>query len=60
VEDSPNIAGVMVDVIRLLKICLDKNLKGYQDFSSFYFKHPQKNMNDNEAYRKVSQIASSN
>ncbi|MFA5109590.1 MAG: inositol-3-phosphate synthase [Patescibacteria group bacterium] len=60
VEDSPNSAGVMVDVIRLLKICLDKNLKGYQDFSSFYFKHPQKNMNDNEAYRKVSQIASSN
>ncbi|MCF7820220.1 MAG: inositol-3-phosphate synthase [Candidatus Pacebacteria bacterium] len=53
VEDSPNSAGVMVDVVRLLKICLDKKLKGYQDFSSFYFKHPKKNINDGDAYKDV-------
>lgn len=40
VEDSPNSAGVMVDVIRLLKVAIDRKLSGYQDFSSYYFKHP--------------------
>lgn len=40
VEDSPNSAWVMVDVIRLLKLAKDKWLKWYQDFSCYYFKHP--------------------
>ena len=53
VEDSPNSAGVMVDVIRFLKVALDKKLKGYQDFSSYYFKHPQKNVNDNDSYNNI-------
>lgn len=53
VEDSPNSAGVMVDVIRFLKVSLDKKLKGYQDFSSYYFKHPQKNVNDNDSYNNI-------
>jgi len=49
VEDSPNSAGVMVDVLRLLKISLDRGMGGYQHFSSYYFKHPKKQINDNEA-----------
>ena len=40
VEDSPNSAGAMVDLIRLLKVSKDRKLVGYQDFSSYYFKHP--------------------
>lgn len=33
--------GVIVDVIRLLKVVKNKGLSGYQDFSSYYFKHPK-------------------
>jgi len=49
VEDSPNSAGVMVDVIRLLKVASDRRIGGYQDFSAYYFKHPQKHIDDNDA-----------
>jgi len=47
IEDSPNSAGVMVDVIRLIKVAMDKGLGGYQDFSSYYFKHPKKQFDEN-------------
>ena len=40
VEDSPNSAWVMVDIIRLLKLAKDSWLKWSQDFSCYYFKHP--------------------
>lgn len=40
VEDSPNNAGVMVDAIRAMKLSLDRGLAGYQDWSSYFFKHP--------------------
>lgn len=53
VEDSPNSAGVMVDVIRLLKVSIDRGLKGYQNFSSYYFKHPKTNIIDDAAYDLV-------
>lgn len=53
VEDSPNSAGVMVDVIRLVKVGLDRKEKGYLDVSSFYFKHPQKQLTDDRAYQLV-------
>ena len=49
VEDSPNSAGVMVDVIRLLKVSLDRGLGGNQEYSSYYFKHPEKQIKDNDA-----------
>lgn len=42
VEDSPNNAGVMVDAVRAMKISLDRKLKGYQEWSSYFFKHPLK------------------
>ena len=56
VEDSPNSAGVMVDVIRLLKVAQDRKLSGYQDFSSYYFKHPKIQMSDNNALEIVNRF----
>lgn len=53
VEDSPNSAWVMVDVIRLLKLAKDKWLSWYQEISSYYFKHPEKQIPDSEAYEIV-------
>jgi len=50
VEDSPNSAGCMIDVIRLLKLSLDRGLKGYQDFSSYFFKHPMNQYKDSKCY----------
>lgn len=50
VEDSPNSAGVMVDIIRLLKLAKDRWLKWYQDFSCYYFKHPMFQKPDDEWY----------
>ena len=41
VEDSPNSAGVVLDVIRCMKIALDRGIAGRLDsISSFSFKHP--------------------
>ncbi|MBD3187917.1 inositol-3-phosphate synthase [Candidatus Bathyarchaeota archaeon] len=41
VEDSPNSAGVVLDIIRCMKIALDRNIAGRLDsISSFSFKHP--------------------
>lgn len=58
VEDSPNSAGAMVDVIRLLKVSLDRGLRGYQDFSAYYFKHPMFNLNDEDALSYVKKFIS--
>lgn len=48
VEDSPNSAGCMIDVIRLLKLARDRGDAGYQEFSSYFFKHPMYQHRDNE------------
>jgi myo-inositol-1-phosphate synthase len=54
VEDSPDSAGVMVDVIRLMKIAFDKEFYGtIEDICSFYFKHPPKQYEDHQAYEKI-------
>ncbi|MDD4440140.1 MAG: inositol-3-phosphate synthase [Tissierellia bacterium] len=51
VEDSPNSAGVMIDLIRAMKIAIDKGISGsVNEICSFCFKHPPKQINDNEAY----------
>lgn len=55
-EDSPNSAGVMVDVIRIVKTSLDKNnLDILGDISAFYFKHPLNQCDDNLTYQRVKQ-----
>jgi myo-inositol-1-phosphate synthase len=49
VQDSPNSAAVVVDIVRLLKVAQDKGLGGYQDFSAYYFKHPMMQYKDEVA-----------
>lgn len=57
VEDSPNSAGVMIDVIRCVKLALDNGRKGYLDeVSAFAFKHPLKQYTDSEAIKKLKQF----
>lgn len=41
VEDSPNSAGVVIDVIRAVKLALDRKISGQlSGISSYAFKHP--------------------
>ena len=41
VEDSPNSAGVLLDLIRCMKLALDRGISGrLESISSFSFKHP--------------------
>ncbi len=41
VEDSPNSAGVLLDLIRIMKLALDRGISGrLESISSFSFKHP--------------------
>ena len=55
VEDSPNSAGVMIDIVRLAKLALDKNMAGYLDeVSAFGFKHPLHQYPDAEVFLKLS------
>jgi len=50
VEDSPNSAGVMVDVIRAVKIALDRGISGpLVSVSAYAFKHPPVNVSDDIA-----------
>jgi myo-inositol-1-phosphate synthase len=54
VQDSPNSAGVMIDVIRSLKIAQDRNIGGpLVGVSSYFFKHPPKQIPDSEAKELV-------
>jgi len=52
VEDSPNSAGVMIDVIRACKTALNNELRGFLDeISKFAFKHPQHQVDDDRAIK---------
>jgi myo-inositol-1-phosphate synthase len=54
VEDSPNSAGVAIDMIRCAKIARDRGLAGVIDPASAYFcKHPRKQMTDDLAQLAV-------
>ncbi len=54
VEDSPNSAGIMVDVIRAMKIALDNNESGhFEAISSLMFKSPKTQMRDSVARELV-------
>jgi len=50
VEDSPNFAGIIVDVVRYMKLALDRGTGGVLDSACAYFaKHPPKQMRDSIA-----------
>lgn len=57
VEDSPNSAGVMVDVIRAMKVALDRGITGnLEAISSYAFKSPLVQYRDDIARRKVEEF----
>jgi myo-inositol-1-phosphate synthase len=50
VEDSPNSAGVVIDLIRAAKIALDRKISGaLLSMPSYAFKHPPVQVPDNQA-----------
>ena len=52
VEDSPNSAGVMIDIIRAVKVALDQGKKGYlEEVSAYGFKHPKTQFSDDDAIK---------
>src|SRR5579863_7982767 len=54
VEDSPNSAGVAIDMIRCCKLALLNGLGGPIEAPSAYFcKHPPRQYSDDEAYEMV-------
>lgn len=57
VEDSPNSAGVAIDMIRCAKIALDRNIHGVIHPPSMYFcKHPPIQSNDDDAYHQLNKF----
>ena len=57
VEDSPNSAGVAIDMIRCAKIARDRGMKGVIDPASAYFcKHPRQQMTDDLAQIAVEEF----
>lgn len=58
VEDSPNAAAMALTAIRCAKIALDRKMEGaITDASAFLFKHPPKQIEDNEAYERLMAFA---
>jgi myo-inositol-1-phosphate synthase len=54
VEDSPNSAGVVIDVIRAVKLALDRKISGSLiSISSYAFKHPPVQVPDDTARQWV-------
>jgi myo-inositol-1-phosphate synthase len=54
VEDSPNSAGVAIDMIRCAKLAKDRGLGGVVHPASTYFcKHPPVQVSDDEAYEAL-------
>ncbi|MFQ5761988.1 MAG: inositol-3-phosphate synthase [Candidatus Bathyarchaeia archaeon] len=57
VEDSPNSAGVVVDIIRAVKVALDRKIGGpLVSISSYAFKHPPLTVSDEIAKRGVEEF----
>jgi myo-inositol-1-phosphate synthase len=54
VEDSPNSAGVVIDVVRAVKIALDRGISGaLTSMSAYAFKHPPVQVPDDQAKQWV-------
>jgi len=54
VEDSPNSAGVVIDVVRAVKIALDRRISGaLTGISAYAFKHPPVQVPDEQAKQWV-------
>jgi len=54
VEDSPNSAGVAIDMIRCAKLALDRGLAGpIHPASAWFCKHPPRQMTDDAAHEAL-------
>jgi myo-inositol-1-phosphate synthase len=61
VEDSPNSAGVVIDVIRAVKLALDRKIAGQLlSISSYAFKHPPIQISDSDAKQSVEEFIQGN
>lgn len=61
VEDSPDSGGCVIDCIRLAKLALDRKLGGSLiGPSSFYFKHPPEQYDDDTARQMVEDFINNN
>jgi len=59
VNDSPNSAGVVIDAIRATKVALDRGIGGpLLGISSYSFKHPPKQVPDDQAHQWVEDFIS--
>ncbi len=59
VEDSPNSAGVAIDVIRYCKLARDRGDKGpLYPMCAYSMKHPPKQMREEEARRQIEEYIS--
>jgi myo-inositol-1-phosphate synthase len=59
VEDSPNSAGVAIDMIRCVKLALNRGQGGILEGPSAYFcKHPLAQFTDEEAFKMVEEFIS--
>ena len=59
VEDSPNSAGVVIDMIRCVKLALNRGQSGILEGPSAYFcKHPPVQFTDEEAFQMVEEFIS--
>lgn len=57
VEDSPNSAGVVIDILRAAKIALDRKISGQLlSISSYAFKHPPIQVPDSVAKQSVEEF----
>ena len=57
VEDSPNSGGVMIDLIRAMKLALDRNISGVlTSISAYSFKHPSEQYPDSTCKKMVEEF----
>lgn len=60
VEDSPNSAGIMIDVIRIMKIALNRGIYGHlEEISSYAFKSPKIQYEDHTAQLRLERFIKS-
>jgi myo-inositol-1-phosphate synthase len=54
VQDSPNSAGIVIDVIRYVKLARERGMAGpLLPISAWAMKHPPVQMRDTEAARRI-------
>ncbi len=57
VEDSPNSAGVAIDMVRCAAVAMDRGISGVlAGPSAFFCKHPLKQHTDSQAYRMTEEF----